>query len=248
VIPLVSDRLPQGDHRADGVVLRRREPTPKSRECLLFLRNLGAVWVGAPGGKNRFGGGTEPITWGNFTLYQSPRRLYLKSVDIAEDFLSLRRSRRTILLAVKWCEKLADMLPPGHENDGALSLLWGCMKNMSLGASPALLDARFSWRWANLWGVAPSLEFCPSCGGPLDESGSVWRSPEGFLCGECSQAVSMSTVSREVFTILKFAGLSPREIFIKNSGGVDSLMRANEELAGQISAMVEWFYSFLRLI
>jgi DNA repair protein RecO (recombination protein O) len=256
VIPLVSDTLAQGDHRADGVVLRRREQTPKSRECLLFLRNYGAVWVGAPGEKNRFGGGTEPMIWGNFVLYQSPRRLYLKSVDIAEDFLPVRMSRRMLTMAVKWCAELAGRLPLGHANDSVLSLFWGCMKNLSQRLSTSLLDARFAWRWGNIWGVAPSMDACPWCGLPFDGSVGLSRTPEGFVCDNCvrnsdegiGDDVYKIPVSPEVFEAMRFAALSGREFFTQEALGNDAVLRSNAVLSDEATRTVGWLYSFLRLV
>lgn len=198
------ETLPQGSHKARGVVLRRREGSAKSFELLLFLAHFGAVWVGAPGAdgaKNRFGGGTEPMVWGEFDLYQSPRRLYLKGVDVREDFFALRRSRRALTASIAWCGALSSRLPLGMENDALLSLFWGVMKNLAAGVAPALLDVRLAWRWANLWGVAPPLERCADCGASLLERGDeVFRFDDGLLCASCERTLRREAGSGDFFS------------------------------------------------
>jgi DNA repair protein RecO (recombination protein O) len=257
VIPLSSfDALPQGEHRADGVVLRRREPSPKSGECLLFLRGMGAVWVGAPGSRNRFGGAAEPITWSSFLLYQSPKRLYLKGADIAEDFLPVRASRRTLYLAANWCKELSACLPVRYENDAVLSLFWGTMKNLSRGMSPVLLDARFAWRWGNIWGVAPSLEHCAACGAPLSSGTAriVHRAPDGFVCEKCAPRLELTgggqfePVSPAAFGVITSAALRPAEKFVRSEPEMRALYKTDPSLEKETEAIIKWLYSFVRAI
>ncbi|MDR3076226.1 MAG: hypothetical protein LBU26_02905 [Synergistaceae bacterium] len=256
LIPLVSDDLPQGDHRADGVVLKRKEASPKSSDCLLFLRGMGAVWAGTPGPRKRFGGAAEPMTWGSFMLYQGPRRLYLKGVDVAEDFLSVRNSKNSLLCAAKWCVELSARLPLGHENNAVLSLFWGSMKNLSRGLCVPLLDARFAWRWGNVWGVAPSFGQCPGCGAALGSGEPAAMTELGFLCRGCL-AKSMAKpheppgfrkpVSPGAFEIIKSSCLSPAENFVSREPELRGKFSSNETLAREVKEAARWLFSFLRI-
>jgi DNA repair protein RecO (recombination protein O) len=257
MIPLSPlEALPQGEHRAGGVVLRRRESSPKSGECLLFLRGIGAVWVGAPGSRNRFGGAAEPMTWSSFLLYQSPKRLYLKGADIAEDFFPVRGSRRALYRAASWCGELAAALPMRHENDALLSLFWGTMKNLSSGMSPVILDMRFVWRWGNIWGVAPSLERCVDCGAPVSANAGrgIPRTPEGFLCEECASRRErapdgpLESVSPEAFSLMTSAALRPAEKFIRSEPDMRALCKADRSLEKEAETLISWFYSFVRAL
>jgi DNA repair protein RecO (recombination protein O) len=192
--------------------------------------------------------------WGSFLLYQSPRRLYVKNVDIAEDFLSVRSSGAALVCAVNWHARLASRLAPNCSDNNLLSLLWGCMKNLSRKISPALLDARFAWRWGNIWGVAPSLESCPDCGGPLDYSGAALapRSPEGFLCPTCAarregtwEAARLSPLSRDAFELAREITLAPAEQFVRDAPRNAAAMSTRPTLRDEIQAAAAWFYSFV---
>ncbi|MDR1516053.1 MAG: DNA repair protein RecO C-terminal domain-containing protein [Synergistaceae bacterium] len=240
--------LMHGEHAASGLVLRRKE-TGKSQELLLFLNKLGATWVSAPGtgAKNRFGAGTEPMMWGEFRLYQSPRRLYLKGVDVREDFWAMRGSPKTLRTAVKWCGELASRLIPGTQADSLLSLLWGSMKNLSSGLYPALLDIRFAWRWGNLWGLAPPLDACSSCGAKLGSEGDALfqMTSDGFMCRNCAEeaqtsgsAVIVGRLSTAEHDILQKAATLPKDKFLAwatNAPPPDS----------NLAARASWLYSFI---
>lgn len=243
-----DEGLRQGAHRASGVVLRRKEGSVRSQELLLFLRTSGATWVGAPGAtsaKNRFGGGIEPMVWGEYDLYQSPRRLYLKGVDVKEDFLQIRTSRRRLETAVKWCGELARRLPLGMENDALLSLLWGSMKNLRAGGDPALLDLRFAWRWANLWGLAPPLDVCSSCGRALPDrdapdGGEAALSRDGVVCAPCRAAANVSgiAIGNEELASLACAATLPVDAFMAWQREPGAPLRNARGIAA-------WLYSFV---
>jgi DNA repair protein RecO (recombination protein O) len=245
--------LAQGDHRAQGVVLRRRERAGQSQDLLLFLTSYGATWASAPGlsgSKNRFGAGTEPMMWGEFLLYRSPRRLYLKDIDVREDFWSLRRSRGALRTALGWCGELSSRLMPGAMSDNLLSLLWGSMKNLSKGLDSLLLDVRFAWRWGNLWGVAPSLDSCSYCGGALSRGdGLVNRTPDGLLCENCFNGAAEASVKdrtncqpipRSALPTLRRAATLPRDSFAAWAAGERTFD------AGEIEDCPSWLYSFLK--
>jgi recombinational DNA repair protein (RecF pathway) len=194
------------------------------------------------------------MAWGSFLLYQSPRRLYLKGVDVAEDFLSLRNSKNSLLCAANWCRALAARLPASHENNAVLSLFWGSMKNLSRGLNPLLLDARFAWRWGNIWGVAPSLEQCPGCGSSLDALCAVPRSSDGFLCRDCGRKggtearhgrVFYGPVSREAFGVLKRACLLPAENFARDEPEMRELISGDDAIKKEIKDAASWLSSFL---
>jgi recombinational DNA repair protein (RecF pathway) len=186
------------------------------------------------------------MMWGEFRLYQSPRRLYLKGVDVREDFWVLRGSPKLLRTAVKWCGEIASRLMPGAEADSLLSLLWGSMKNLAAGVPPLLLDIRFAWRWGNLWGLAPPLDACSSCGARLDagEGGFFQMNPEGFLCRDCAAKTASSLVAPlagrlnvSEHDILQKAATLPKEKFTSWASGTS--------LPTSLTACPAWLYSFI---
>lgn len=239
--------LRQGTYKAIGVVLRRREGSAGSADLLLFLNSFGALWVGAPGvsSKNRFGGGIEPMVWGEYDLYQSPKRLYLKGVDVKEDFIGIRTSRKKLTAAVKWCGELARRLPAGVENDKLLSLFWGSMKNLNDEVPAALLDIRLAWRWASVWGVAPTLDMCALCGKalpPSDSGGgtSALLSRDGVLCVMCGGGSGIPVDGEALAALIMVATLP--------AGSFLSWVRSSAPAIPNASAVAGWLYSFITLI
>jgi recombinational DNA repair protein (RecF pathway) len=217
---------------------------------------MGAVWVGAPGPGHRFGGAAEPMRWGSFLLYQGPRRLYLKGADVAEDFLSVRGSKPRLTCAARWLRELADRLPLGHENDGVLSLLWGCMKHLSRGASVPLLDARFAWRWGNVWGVAPSFDGCSECGAVFARGEPVFMTEWGFLCPRCGGSLRQKSggagyrkpVSPDAFEVLKTLCVSSADGFVRREPEAGASCAPGGPLEGWIKDAASWLFSFLRIV
>ena len=157
-----------GFETASGVVLNRRIAGEGDLLLTLFLKGLGVSYVsakGAAGGKVRFGGATEPFVWGAFALYR-PRdeggRLYLKSVDVADDMLALRSRPEALLAAARWCRLLVRSLMEGHADDALLANLYWNMKLLCGGLPVKAVEWRFIWRWLKAWGLAPEVSECAS--------------------------------------------------------------------------------------
>ena len=162
-----------GFESASGVVLKRRIAGEGDLNLTLFLKGLGIAYIsakGAGGGKVRFGGATEPLVWGAFTLYR-PRddggKLYLKSVDVADDMLALRNRPEALFAAARWSKLLLRHLMEGHADDDLLANLYWNMK-LLCGVLPAeIVEWRFMWRWLKTWGLAPEISEC--AGGTASE-------------------------------------------------------------------------------
>jgi DNA repair protein RecO len=156
---------------ASGVVLNRRVLGEGDLYLTLFLKGWGIVFVsarGAASGKVRFGGGTEPLVWGTFTLYQGKGgeggKSYLKGVDVADDMLELRSRAGALFAVIRWAKLLTRHLPVGHPSDDLLANLYWSMKLTAGGEIPIeALEWRFLWRWLKSWGLAPSLADCLDC-------------------------------------------------------------------------------------
>ena len=152
-----------GLESASGVVLNRRITGEGDLSLTLFLKKLGIAYVsakGAAGGKVRFGGATEPMVWSAFELYRPKDeggRLYLKSVDVADDMLPLRSRPEAVFATARWFRLLTRHLIEGHADDELLANLYWNMK-LLCGALPVeVVEWRFMWRWLKSWGLAPEV-------------------------------------------------------------------------------------------
>jgi recombinational DNA repair protein (RecF pathway) len=143
---------------------------------------------------------------------------------------------------------------PGHEEDALISLFWGSMKNLSRNLSPLLLDIRFAWRWANLWGVAPSLGQCPECGAPLAPADvdSIPTSPAGFLCETCAQSAGPpgaearpASVTRDAFDIIRASSCDSAKGFVRGETANRAIVSNSRPLEKELKDTARWFYSFL---
>jgi len=177
--------LPQGYYRQLGVVLRAGISGEGAKNLLLMLKETGLVWAtaaGAASGRSRLSGVTEPLVWGYFTLYRSPRKLYLRDVAVREDFWTLRQNRGKLHTALGICADAARFSLPGHASEELLPILYWTLKALEAGIEPAAVRFRFLYRWGRAVGIIPGLDRCSACGKPLQQG---LLTLEGMHCSAC---------------------------------------------------------------
>jgi DNA repair protein RecO (recombination protein O) len=204
-----GDGIPQGLVRQSGVVLRREISAEGNVSLYLFLKEIGPVWISAPGasrGRIRFGGAIEPLVWANFNLYKGTKRFYLKSVDIKEDFWALRADPEKIRTMLEWDRMLCRHLVPGLPCDEVLAIFYWSGMLLKEGVSPAVAEWRFLWKWLNSWGIAPSLDFCSGCGAPLSDAR---LSASGLLCPACYRRNEGTLLPEKALVLMRKAVGSP---------------------------------------
>ncbi|MDO4988378.1 MAG: DNA repair protein RecO [Synergistes sp.] len=208
---MLPEKLPQGYYTKTGTVLLRKESLKEGQSLLILMRDLGARWVSAPraSAKNRFGGAAEPLTWAEYSLYQSASRLYLRGADVKEDFMKLRSMPSSLLAAVRIYGIAAKELPKDCENDGVLRLLWSTLIQLQNGTPAAITEFRFVWRMLHLLGSAPTFDVCSLCGVKVTCGGTLTN--DGFLCAKCSGRVE---ISQKETSEIQAAALLPHEKFI----------------------------------
>ena len=175
----------QGLYRGTGVVLRRDISPEGNINLLCLLRERGPVWISLPGGakgKVRLGGSTEPMIWGEFSLYRSRSRDYLREVEVKEDFWKLRSMPEALITSMGWCRLLSETLLWRQPVDEVLPVLYWSMDLLQSGADPSGVDLRFTWRLLKALGIAPSMKRCDECGKSL--TWAVWKDG-GFVCPDC---------------------------------------------------------------
>ncbi len=209
-----TDRLDQGYYRQSGTVIQRRDSVKSGNSLLLFLRDLGPRWVCAPGSsaKSRFCGAIEPLVWGTYDLYQSPTRLYLKSAEVKEDFLSLRTNRSQLMAAIRFYKNVTKLTMTTHESNKILNVLWSAMVLLKEDCPIELTEFRYIWKLLNSAGLAPSLSRCVICGSVINNC-ATWTE-DGFCCDKCNNKDN-SSLSAEEMAILQHAALLEHDKFIR---------------------------------
>ncbi|MDD4159892.1 MAG: DNA repair protein RecO [Synergistaceae bacterium] len=223
------EKLPQGYYKKVGTVLQRRDSSGEGQSLLLFLRDMGPMWVSAPSSKTkcRFGGATEPLVWSEFDLYQSPARLYLQGAEVKEDFLSLRSSAEKLKTALTMYKRLSKILMIGHECNNILTLLWSSVLLLKENCPVDMVEYRFTYRLLKETGLAPSLQYCVKCGSKLTE-GAAWTS-DGLICRECSDK-NNSDIDAAGLKYLKLTAFLKHDKFIEWSGAQGKLALYGDEL------------------
>ena len=108
-----------------GVVLKRGSYLEGDLSLLLFLKSGGMTWCYVPGaskGSVRFGGALEPLVWGQFQLYQSKHRVYIREIEVKDDFWELRKQPKAVFMAMRWVKMFEQNLIPGYPYDSLLVL------------------------------------------------------------------------------------------------------------------------------
>ena len=236
-----SELLKQGYYNASGTVLKRKDGVKSEQYLQLFLKGHGIIQVSAPtGAKSRFAGACEPMTWGNYELYKSPSRFYVKSAEVKEDFLSIRGNPKKLATAVKLYRLISKTLYREHENDKVLTLLWSSMLLLAEGISPEAVKFRFTWRLLKYLGIAPSLTNCVRCSAVLDKASP---SHDGFLCQKC--AAADCRISTEQLSSLQAAAMLPQDKFTVRAEKETAAGRFNGSNFEKFSEYLETFFANL---
>ncbi len=151
-------------------------------------------------GKVRLGGSTEPMVWGEFSLYRSRSRDYLREVEVKRDFWSLRLRIDNLKTSLRWCKLLSEKLPGGQPVDEVLPVLFWSMDLLESDTDPCGVDLRFTWRLLRCLGIAPSMKACDRCGRRI--SRGIWTE-SSFLCDRCysgSRSIDLSLASYWIFS------------------------------------------------
>ena len=179
--------MQQGDYIYKGTILKQNRDT---EAMLVFLADIGKTWIFVQGrGHNRFLGATEPINWGEFCLYKNSRGLFAKSIDIKNDFLSLRRNATSLYLATRIYTLLCDKLPLEIENNSLLRSLYDTLALIDEGANGEVTFFRFLVKFLASYGVMPSFNVCGNCGNVISDT--AFLSNRGVFCSRCGTSDSL---------------------------------------------------------
>jgi DNA repair protein RecO (recombination protein O) len=217
----VTDRA-----KLTAIVLRTVDYGESDRVVTLLSQERGKVSAfarGARASRRRFGGGLEP-----FTLLTAEVReragsdlLSLESISVQRGLGGIRGDLARIACA-SYAAELARELVRDHEPHGELySLLEAYLKGLDVGpAHPGTLRA-FELRALAAAGLAPRLDACARCGGPLDPRGGARFDPAhgGVLCATCAPLAGPAQVQLSAPALAALARLAGEGL----AGGAEPL-------------------------
>ncbi len=205
----------RGRAKLTGIVLRTVDTGESDRVVTLLTRERGKVAAfarGARASRRRFGGSLEP-----FTLVAAEVRersasdlLGLDQVSPLEAFGGIRGDLARIACA-SYAAELAQELVRDHEpHEDLFDLLAAYLALLAAApARPAALRA-FELGALRAAGLAPRLDACARCGGPLPPDRAIRFDPGqgGALCGGCASSAAPGAPSLSPATVSALARLA----------------------------------------
>ena len=175
-----------------ALILKSRPSGESNREVWLLAAETGLIRATVFGGpKSRLRALAAPFNSGRVWLYHDPVKDSRKITDF--DVMSWRPGLRELYERSMAAGAVSETILASHGGGGH----WEEALSLAEAALDALADSNeetcsrvsvfFYWRWAGFLGLAPSLDYCASCGGQSAENAALWYSPResGMLCDAC---------------------------------------------------------------
>ncbi len=167
---------------ACGVVLGRRDWGEADSLATLYTESLGKLAVRFAGVKKpgrKLKALCEPMTWGEYRLYLSPRSEMAKAVGgrILSSFPGIRSDLSRTMSALSCLEFLAQLAPERSPNAGKYRLLVRALSALEASPSP-WLETAYALRLLELSGY--------SLRGRAPEGGRFWEALHSLDLGELS--------------------------------------------------------------
>ena len=180
-----------------AIVLRTIDTGESDRVVTLLSRERGKVAAyarGARASRRRFGGALEPFTLVAAEVRERPgaELLGLDAVSVLAPFAAIRGDLARIACAAYAAELARELVRDHEPHDDLFELLAGYLVALDAApARPAGLRA-FELGALRAAGLAPRLDACARCGGPLASGRPVRLDPGhgGVLCSGCVSLAS----------------------------------------------------------
>ena len=205
----------QGFYKLTGVVLKRYETNEGDIRLYNLFRDFGPQWILAPGaarGRRRFGGATEPLIWGHFGCYKSPKQLYLRDIEVKEDHWKIRSNPDKLEKAMVWTNLLTKYLLPLQPCNEVMAIFYDSLCLLERDIDESMIEWRFLYRWMKRWGLAPELIRCASCG---KEVTTAYWDGDVVFCEECRSNKDELIIPKEELREMVFAFALPRESLVR---------------------------------
>jgi DNA repair protein RecO (recombination protein O) len=180
-----------------AIVLRTVDYGESDRVVTLLSRERGKVSAfarGARASRKRFGGALEPFTLltAEVRVRGSSELLGLDTTHVLRGHGGIRGDLARIACAAYAAELARELVRDHERHDDLFELLSGYLELLDAApATPAALRA-FELGALGATGLAPRLDACARCGGPLQGAGPLRFDPGqgGLLCERCAHTAA----------------------------------------------------------
>ena len=168
-----------------GIVLHETDAGETDKKLTLLAKGYGKITVSARGArkpKSKFMASAQLFTYSNFVIYDGGRFLSISQADVIESFFSLRSDYARLCTAQYFTEVCEKTTPYNAPCDELLHLLIISLASLAKGIRMPELTARaFEIKFFQISGIAPEIDRCAKCGGPLTPP--VRFGADGAVCG-----------------------------------------------------------------
>lgn len=170
-----------------AIVIRENFSGESDKFIILFAKDIGKVSVFAKGARNtksKFLAGTALFTYGDFVIQEQANGYRLNSVDIIENFYSLRNDIFSLAYGTYFLELCDKCIPLGISENNLLLLLLKSLQRLLKNQNNRLVSAVFMLKLIDFLGYYPHISYCIFCG----SNDFKYISNEGLLCEKCLRA------------------------------------------------------------
>lgn len=174
-----------------ALVLRCRASGEANREVHLLTAEEGIIRATVFGGpKSKLRAHSAPYNSGQIWVYRDPAKDYAKISDF--DVHSWRPGLRELYERTMAAGAIAETILATHggggDGDRALRIAATALDALETAKEELCshILVHFMWRWTELLGIQPSLDYCGACGNTI--GGILWFSAgeSSALCGNCA--------------------------------------------------------------
>lgn len=176
-------------YNATGITLAAHKYGETGRVVHFFTAEYGKIeaiaqGVGKPGSK--LAAAVEPLTISRLYFAKGRQLDRLTQAEVFEAFWPLRQDLKRLGYASVLLE-LTDLLTEmGAPVPGLFADLKAALETLTQGAEPEFVMGAYALRLLRAQGIAPELNSCVECGGPLFDEALYAPFSGGFICQSCS--------------------------------------------------------------
>ena len=138
----------------------------------------------------------EPFTYGEYTLFRSRDRCDIRACSILDSHYDLRRDMDRLSAAAYWMRLLRASCTHGQECAGVFDMALRALAYLCYADLPTFA---FESKLASLSGVAPRVDECCVCRGPIEGAALFDPAAGGAVCASCSgRGTPISAMARRM--------------------------------------------------